>query len=85
MDWFRLIRLCFASRSDTLVAGSRKEDRRVSEAARKILDESGGLKSWMHENGLLLLMGNETIGKVPLLLMSHCLIYSSLCCLFSVE
>ena len=39
----------------------------------KKLDESGGLKSWMHENGLLLLMGNETIGKVPLLLMSHSL------------
>ena len=49
---FRPIRLCSASGSDTLVAGSRKGDGRVSEAARKKLDESGDLKSWMHENGL---------------------------------
>lgn len=48
----RRIRLCSASGSDTLVAGSRKEDGRVSEAARKKEDEFGDLKSWMHENGL---------------------------------
>lgn len=48
----RPIRLCSASGSGTLVAGSRKEDGRVSEAAREKQDESGDLKSWMLENGL---------------------------------
>lgn len=45
--------VCFASTSDTLVAGSRKEDGKSGEAvSKKEEDEFGDLKAWMHRNGL---------------------------------
>ncbi|KAA8548206.1 hypothetical protein F0562_004533 [Nyssa sinensis] len=44
--------MCSASSSDTLVAGSRKEDGRSLEVESKKEDEFGDLKSWMHKNGL---------------------------------
>ncbi|XP_062105515.1 uncharacterized protein LOC133817122 [Humulus lupulus] len=51
---FRRRNLCAASNSDTLVAGSRKEEegKYRDVASKKEEDESGDLKSWMHENGL---------------------------------
>ncbi|PSR87500.1 Histone-lysine N-methyltransferase [Actinidia chinensis var. chinensis] len=41
-----------ASSSDTLVAGTRKEDVKSLEVLSKKQDEFGDLKSWMHKNGL---------------------------------
>ncbi|PSS30153.1 Histone-lysine N-methyltransferase [Actinidia chinensis var. chinensis] len=41
-----------ASSSDTLVAGTRKEDVKSLEVVSKKQDEFGDLKSWMHKNGL---------------------------------
>ncbi|KAJ7974764.1 N-methyltransferase [Quillaja saponaria] len=44
---------CSVSGSDTLVAGSRKEDGKHREVvSKKEEEESGDLKSWMHKNGL---------------------------------
>ncbi|GLT33128.1 hypothetical protein SLA2020_077410 [Shorea laevis] len=51
--WKRRSGFCFASSSDTLLAGSRKEDgKQRSEAVSKKEDEFGDLKSWMHKKGL---------------------------------
>ncbi|KAF4385793.1 hypothetical protein F8388_010349 [Cannabis sativa] len=51
-SFFRRRNLCFASNSDTLVAGSRKEeDGKYRDVASKKEDEED-LKSWMHKNGL---------------------------------
>lgn len=44
--------LCSATGSDTLVAGSRREDGKPREVATKKEDEFVDLKSWMHKNGL---------------------------------
>ncbi|KAK9271515.1 hypothetical protein L1049_001875 [Liquidambar formosana] len=48
----RRMKLCLASSSDTLVAGSRKEDGKAREVVSKKEEELGDLKSWMHTNGL---------------------------------
>ena len=45
--------VCSASSSETLVAGSRKENGKTGEAVtKKEDDEFGDLKAWMHDNGL---------------------------------
>lgn len=44
--------VCSASSSETLVAGSLKENGKTGEAAKKKDDEFGDLKAWMHDNGL---------------------------------
>uniref|UniRef100_A0A5B7AH19 Putative histone-lysine N-methyltransferase setd3 isoform X2 n=1 Tax=Davidia involucrata TaxID=16924 RepID=A0A5B7AH19_DAVIN len=49
---FRRRKLCSASSSDILVAGSRKDDGKSLEVVSKKEDEFGDLKSWMHKNGL---------------------------------
>ncbi|XP_057482627.1 uncharacterized protein LOC130769349 [Actinidia eriantha] len=49
---FRPRNTCSASSSDTLVAGTRKEDVKSLEVVSKKQDEFGDLKSWMHKNGL---------------------------------
>ncbi|XP_052197536.1 uncharacterized protein LOC127804665 [Diospyros lotus] len=49
---FRRRRMCSACISDTLVAGTRKEDGKHPEVVSKKEDEFGDLKSWMHKHGL---------------------------------
>lgn len=45
--------MCSASSSETLVAGTRKDDGKSLEAvSKKEKDEFGDLKTWMHKNGL---------------------------------